>query len=285
MAKLWICEYCLRYQRTAGAYARHVDKCTVRQPPGKEIYRKGSLSAYEVDGAATSGYPMSSKLYAQRLCLLGKLFLDHKTLLFDVAPFLFYVLAEVDAAGAHPVAYFSKEKLSEAGNNVACIVTLPPHQRKGYGRWLIALSYELARREAVLGGPEKPLSDLGALSYRAYWAGALLDLLAAHPTLAPRDLSLLAGIALPDVLSTLTALGLVSFYKGQQIVSADAAQLHAARFALSSRAAVAVAEASRPPPPPLDIACLRWQPPCKRPRTEPPAGAVTSASCSSNALR
>ena len=67
VAKLWICEYCLRYQRTAGAYARHVDKCTVRQPPGKEIYRKGSLSAYEVDGAATSGYPMSSKLYAQRL--------------------------------------------------------------------------------------------------------------------------------------------------------------------------------------------------------------------------
>ena len=104
-----------------------------------------------------------------------------------MAPFVFYVLAEVDAAGAHPVAHFSKEKLSEAGNNVACIVTLPPHECKGYGRRLIALSYELAHREAVLGGPEKPLSDLGALSYRrAYLAGALLDLLAAHPTLAPR---------------------------------------------------------------------------------------------------
>lgn len=237
------------------------------------MYRKGSLSAYEVDGASTSGYPMSAKLYAQRLCLLGKLFLDHKTLLFDVAPFVFYVLTEVDAAGAHPVAYFSKEKLSEAGNNVACIVTLPPHQRKGYGRWLIALSYELARREAVLGGPEKPLSDLGALSYRACWSNAILDLLAEQPTLTPRDLSLLAGIALPDVISTLSALGLVSFYKGQQIVSADPSQLHATRAALAKRADAS----SRPPPPPLDIACLRWQPPIKRPRTLLPGVCAASA--------
>ena len=25
-------------------------KCTMRQPPGKEIYRKGTISVYEVDG-------------------------------------------------------------------------------------------------------------------------------------------------------------------------------------------------------------------------------------------
>ena len=47
-------------------------------------------------------------MYAQNLCLLAKLFLDHKTLYFDVAPFLFYVLAEVDRQGAHLVGYFSK---------------------------------------------------------------------------------------------------------------------------------------------------------------------------------
>jgi histone acetyltransferase MYST1 len=35
-------------------------------------------------------------------------FLDHKTLYFDVAPFLFYVLTEVDEHGAHIVGYFSK---------------------------------------------------------------------------------------------------------------------------------------------------------------------------------
>lgn len=48
------------------------------------------------------------KIYCQNLCLLAKLFLDHKTLYFDVEPFLFYILCEVDKHGAHLVGYFSK---------------------------------------------------------------------------------------------------------------------------------------------------------------------------------
>lgn len=36
------------------------------------------------------------------------MFLDHKTLYFDVEPFLFYVLCDVDRDGAHMVGYFSK---------------------------------------------------------------------------------------------------------------------------------------------------------------------------------
>ena len=48
------------------------------------------------------------QLYCQNLCLLAKLFLDHKTLYFDVEPFLFYILTEVDRQGAHLVGYFSK---------------------------------------------------------------------------------------------------------------------------------------------------------------------------------
>ena len=42
----------------------------------------------------------------QNLCLLAKLFLDHKTLYYDVDPFLFYILTEVDDRGAHIVGYF-----------------------------------------------------------------------------------------------------------------------------------------------------------------------------------
>lgn len=38
---------------------------------------------------------------------------DHKTLYYDVDPFLFYVLCEKDAKGYHIVGYFSKEKHSE----------------------------------------------------------------------------------------------------------------------------------------------------------------------------
>jgi hypothetical protein len=39
---------------------------------------------------------------------MAKLFLDHKTLYFDVEPFMFYVLTEVDRFGCHLVGYFSK---------------------------------------------------------------------------------------------------------------------------------------------------------------------------------
>ena len=46
---------------------------------------------------------------------MAKLFLDHKTLYFDVEPFQFYILCEVDKQGAHIVGYFSKEKESPDG--------------------------------------------------------------------------------------------------------------------------------------------------------------------------
>lgn len=76
-------------------------ECTARQPPGKDIYRQGTLSIFEADGS-------NHKIYCQNLCLLAKLFLDHKTLYFDVEPFIFYILTESDKHGAHLVGYFSK---------------------------------------------------------------------------------------------------------------------------------------------------------------------------------
>jgi len=67
------------------------------------------------------------------------MFLDHKTLLYDVEPFLFYVMVERTATRSLLVGYFSKEKRSVV-HNVSCIVVLPIHQRKGYGNWLIDFS-------------------------------------------------------------------------------------------------------------------------------------------------
>lgn len=48
------------------------------------------------------------KQYCQHLCLLAKFFLDHKTLYYDVEPFLFYVMTLADSDGCHTVGYFSK---------------------------------------------------------------------------------------------------------------------------------------------------------------------------------
>jgi hypothetical protein len=120
---------------------------------------------------------------------------------YDTTPFLFYILCEVDARGCHIVgfvhshcfmpyayvnvyvmddndnSYFSKEKLSSAGYNLACILALPCHQRKGYGNFLISLSYELSKVEEKVGSPEKPISDLGKVSYLSYWSKQMIDVL------------------------------------------------------------------------------------------------------------
>lgn len=60
---------------------------------------------------------LALQIYCQNLCLLAKLFLDHKTLYFDVEPFIFYILTEVNKHGAHIVGYFSKVRLLPEGQN------------------------------------------------------------------------------------------------------------------------------------------------------------------------
>jgi histone acetyltransferase HTATIP len=59
-------------------------------------------------------------------------------------------MTQNDELGCHIVGYFSKEKESAEGYNVACILTLPNHQRKGYGKLLIQFSYELSKREGIV---------------------------------------------------------------------------------------------------------------------------------------
>ncbi|KAI0404688.1 acyl-CoA N-acyltransferase [Xylaria palmicola] len=186
-----------------------------------DVVNEGEWSVWEVDGEKDG-------LFCQNLSLFAKLFLDNKSVFFDVTGFNYFLLvytpppppptplplsetnqapltqpssagseapdipvpapsnaAEVPAppspsspSSSPPprpqiVGFFSKEKMSWDNNNLACILVFPPWQRKGLGTLLMGVSYEISRREGVLGGPEKPISELGRRGYRRFWAGEI----------------------------------------------------------------------------------------------------------------
>lgn len=240
---LFFCEFDLHFVKSREALHRYLRRNDLAHPPGDEIYRSGSISVFEIDGAI-------SKTYCQNLCLLAKLFLDHKTLYYDVDPFLFYVMTECDELGCHPVAYFSKEKRSVEEYNLACILTLPPYQRKGYGRFLISFSYELSRKEGKVGTPERPLSDLGRVSYRSYWAFVLLSILQSHRgSISIRQLSEMSAIKTGDIINTLNSLSLIKYWKGQHMISVSPRVIQEHLSAESSRNA-----------PQVDVSKLHWTP-------------------------
>ena len=87
----------------------------------------------------------------------------------------------------------------------------------------------------MTGSPEKPLSDLGKLSYRSYWSWVLLEILRDfRGTLSIKDLSTMTSITQGDIISTLQvfvkptlmriyhhfvqSLNLVKYWKGQHVI-------------------------------------------------------------------
>ncbi|KAL9615406.1 MAG: hypothetical protein Q9204_008776, partial [Flavoplaca sp. TL-2023a] len=174
-------------------------------PPGQLIYSKDDCAIYEVDGE-------EHQLFSQNLSLFAKLFLDNKSVFFDVASFNFYLLAHKTTNGQVPeappqiIGFFSKEKMSWDNNNLACILVFPPWQRKGLGKVLMGISYELSRFEGRIGGPEKPLSELGRIGYLKFWqarvANALLDL-RNKSTLSVEEIADACWMLPEDVITTL----------------------------------------------------------------------------------
>lgn len=242
LPKLYICEFCLLYYPSLTQLSRHRTKCTLQHPPGNEIYRSQNISFFEIDGRR-------QRTWCRNLCLLSKCFLDHKTLYYDVDPFMYYCMTVKDEYGDHLIGYFSKEKESADGYNVACILTLPQYQRKGYGRVLIEFSYELSKVEGKLGSPEKPLSDLGLLSYRAYWQEKIVELLLeGEDEISFDEIAHRTSITHGDIMHTCQALQMIKYHKGQHVIHLTDAVLEQHSKSRAKQRTT------------IDPSCLKWKP-------------------------
>lgn len=251
LPKLFVCEFCLKYMKSRSILEHHRTKCKWFHPPANEIYRKDDLSIFEVDGIV-------SKIYCQNLCLLAKLFLDHKTLYYDVEPFLFYVLTKNDRKGCHLVGYFSKEKACQQKYNVSCIMVMPQYQKMGFGRYLIDFSYLLSRIEGMPGSPEKPLSDLGKISYHSYWKSVVLEYMAGYSTdkISIRRISQETGMDPHDIADTLQRLNLLQLTPEGRIVVVKNLKLIEEHMEKLRNAKVKRT--------PLHPECLHWSPPVNK---------------------
>lgn len=221
--RIFMCQFCLKYHHHASRYLKHQSKCAWVAPPGKRVYHDNStqVSVFEIDG-------MVNMAYCQRLCLLGKLFLDHKTLFFDVAPFLFYVVTR----NGEVAGFFSKEKPERRSEfNLACIMSLPHHQKKGIGRFMIEFSYELSKLEGKMGSPERPLSDLGQVSYRSFWMYEVLRYARAHKNevgITVESVSEATRIRTHDIIEVLKSMHMLNIWKGESYIDCSAKVIESA---------------------------------------------------------
>uniref|UniRef100_A0AAV2KM59 Histone acetyltransferase n=1 Tax=Knipowitschia caucasica TaxID=637954 RepID=A0AAV2KM59_KNICA len=114
----------------------------------------------------------------------------------------------------------NKEKNSFLNYNVSCILTMPQYMRQGYGKMLIDFSYLLSKVEEKVGSPERPLSDLGLISYRSYWKEVLLRYLNNFQgkEISIKEISQETAVNPVDIVSTLQSLQMLKYWKGKHLV-------------------------------------------------------------------
>ena len=212
---LHVCPRCLVY----GSSSPPDHECSDSLSGGQLVYSKGKVAVYELDG-------LDQWDFCERLFLLAKLFLEDKrtsgeesSQTSQVTPFLFYVLMERDARGGERfVGYFSKYKIHKKdGPILSCILVLPSEQRKGYGKLLISIAYELSKREGRLGSAERPLSGPGLAAFLSWWTWRLklvLEKCYDGEVLSLAQLSELSGMTSEDVVETLRHCGAVKQWGG-----------------------------------------------------------------------
>ncbi|KAG4304631.1 hypothetical protein PORY_002024 [Pneumocystis oryctolagi] len=211
---LYVCNKCFKYSTDRFLIANHEVICFSLKSQEKIVFKNASLKIKELDGK-------QHKLTCQCLSLFAKLFLENKSICFDVENFLFYILTRTNKNIEETVGFFSKEKLSWDEYNLACILIFPPYQRHGYGKILIALSYELSKAEGKWGSPERPLSNLGFVSYLSYWTRSIVTFLLQNITneshnFSIREICEKTAIRPKDVMYALKTLNILENWNSSQ---------------------------------------------------------------------
>lgn len=201
---LFLCKYCFRYFIDEISLSRHEEiKCNQREKQlGTLIYshvhQQTRLLFYEINCSYDK-----ERMFCQDLCLFSKLFIGDKGLSFDVNCFKFYVLYKIpvfsdklEFSGREFIGYFSKEKRPLKSYNLSCVLVSPIYQGQGYGRFLISLSYQIALKENMIGGPELPLSTASKGAYESFWRYSILSTItnSTGKILSTKDISNMTGI-------------------------------------------------------------------------------------------
>lgn len=157
---IYFCNDCLEQYGEDISYKRHIKKCKKFILGSHIVYKENNLVVYKLFGS--NNIPVS-----QNLCILGKCFIKHKTLYWDIDNYNFYIMYDNN----NLVGFFSDEMYNET-NNLSCILVLPDSQKKGYGTLLVDLSYHFKQ-----GTCERPLSEDGEILFKKYWKSKIYNYL------------------------------------------------------------------------------------------------------------
>ncbi|KAK7590799.1 hypothetical protein V9T40_002412 [Parthenolecanium corni] len=127
--------------------------------------------------------------------------------------------------------------------------------RTSFSEEPVSQSYLLTRVEGKIGSPEKPLSDLGLISYRSYWKDVLLERLCnmGGKQISIKDMSQEMAINSYDIVSTLQVLGMMKYWKGKHIILKKQEVIQEYLEKRAKRKYPVFKE--------IDPKCLRWHPP------------------------
>ena len=218
---LYVCDFCFKYSTDRALMAQHRAICPLNKayPPLGTLVYADSKSRRVIK--RIRGF--RHELFCQNLALFGKLFLDDKSVYYNVDAFDFYVVYAPEPshdagerARLKPMGFFSKEVNAwDEDNNLACICVFPPFQRLRLGSLLVEFLYALARvtpGQARLG-PEFPLSPFGQATYLRFWAKRLAFVIWNDSL---RDLADKTGFRKDDCLLALEYMGVL--FEAEEVI-------------------------------------------------------------------